>query len=85
MSKVKYTFIDGPMAGCVPANGLSVDSSLVGLEPVAGDKRFTCIWDRTRTSGGVLQGVYKFVRGDDGQVMAVHVPEVVEKEPPANG
>ena len=86
MSKVKFTFSDGPMKDCVPANGVSVDASLVGMDPVAGDKRFTMTWDRSRVGKGIVQGVYKFVRQEDGQVVGLHVPDVVQPvEGPSNG
>lgn len=82
MKKEKFTFLDGPMQGCAPANGLSVDASLIGLEPVAGDKRFTMTWDRTRTGGQLVRATYKFVRQESGAVVAVHEPDPVAVEPP---
>lgn len=66
------------MKDCAPANGLHVDSALIGLEPVAGDKRFTMTWDRTRVGGKLERGVYKFVRSENGQVLAFHVADAVE-------
>lgn len=72
--KIPFTFTDGPLAGAAPANGFRIDSSLVGLEPVVGDKRFIMEWDRTRVGGGYVAGLYRFVRGEDGKVTAVHVP-----------
>ncbi len=70
--KTPFTFAAGsPLEGCVPANGISVDSALVGVDPVAGDKRFICGWD---SGGTVVRGLFRFVRQEDGQVVAVHVP-----------
>lgn len=77
--KIPFTFTDGPLAGAAPANGFSIDSSLVGLEPAVGDKRFIMAWDRTRVGGGYVAGLYRFVRGEDGKVTAVHVPGADDK------
>ncbi len=90
--KTKFSFADGPLKDCAPANGLSVDSALIGLEPVAGDKRFTVTWDRSRVGKGVVRAAYRYVKEGE-RVLAVHVPELDPKdeEPaaaaalPANG
>lgn len=80
--KTPFTVTDGPLAGCSPANTLTVDPALVGVEPTAGDQRFILRWDRTRTTGGVAQGLYRFVKGEDGKVTAIHVPGVDDKALP---
>lgn len=89
MKKTPFTFLDGPMQGCAPANGLSVDSGLIGLEPVAGDKRFVMTWDQTRVGGQLVRATYKFVRQEGGAVVGVHVPDPVTvadvAETPTNG
>lgn len=68
--KTPFTIADGPLAGCSPSNTLFIDSSLIGVEPTAGDKRFLIQWKRAT---GTAAGLYKFVR-DGGVVKAVHVP-----------
>lgn len=72
--KIPFTFTDGPLAGAAPRNSFLIDSALVGLTPVVGDKRFIMAWDRTRIGKGYVAGLYKFVLGEDGKVIAVHVP-----------
>ncbi len=75
--KTPFSIADGPLAGCSPANTLTVDASLIGLTPEAGDKRFVLRWDRSRRGLGVAQGLYRFTReGESGPVTAVHVPGV---------
>jgi len=74
--KTPFTFADGPMKDCRSANGFSIDSSLIGQTPVAGDRRFIMRWDRTRMRGGpqgVAAGLYRFQREDDGSVKAYFV------------
>lgn len=86
--KTPFTIADGPLAGCSPANALSIDPALVGVEPTAGDARFILRWDRTRTTGGVAQGLYRFSREDEkvaglnGPVIAHHVPGPDDKALP---
>jgi hypothetical protein len=75
--KIPFSFIDGPMLGCTPANGISVDASLIGIDPTPGDKRFICSWRRDKAKdgkSGLARGLYKFVRDEDGKVTAHHVP-----------
>lgn len=73
MKTTPFVYSDGPLKGCVPANGISVDASLIGVDPVAGDRRFICRWDKSRSGGEIVQGLYRFVRDGD-KVLAVHVP-----------
>lgn len=69
--KTPFTIADGPLAGCSPANSLTVDSGLIGVDPAAGDARFILRWKRAT---GTAAGLYKFVRSEDSGVTAVHVP-----------
>ncbi len=73
--KTRFTPVDGPLKDCAPANGLSIDSGLIGVEPVAGDKRFTLTWDRSRVGGKVVRAAYRYVREGD-RVLAYHVPSL---------
>lgn len=70
--KTPFTIADGPLAGCSPANSLTVDSGLVGLDPAAGDTRFILRW---RRATGTAAGLYRFIRSEEGgAVVASHVP-----------